>query len=341
MHRPMLVVDNLQTCLRTARGIARPVDGVSFAVDRGETLALVGESGCGKSMTALSLMQLLPEPAGYVAGGRVLFDGEDLLDRSWDEMRSVRGAQIAMIFQEPMTSLNPAYTVGWQVMESARLHGARRRRDAWARAAEALERVGLPEARAVMRQYPHELSGGMRQRAMIAAALVNAPRLLIADEPTTALDATIQAQILQLIRALQRETGIAVLLITHDLEVVARVADRVAVMYAGKIVESGSADLVLGTPRHPYTQGLLGSRPPRARRGVDLITLEGRVPDAVAWPPGCRFAPRCPTRLDRCAEIEPPASAVDGVRACCHLHDPVAAGHAAVVAVEPARAVAA
>ena len=323
MPQPILQVENLRTYLSSPSGLARAVDGVSFTVNKGETLAVVGESGCGKSMTALSIMQLVPEPAGYVEGGRILFEGKDLLDMTWEQMRNVRGKDIAMIFQEPMTSLNGVFTVGWQLSESMELHGTARGDGAWQRGIELLKLVGIPDAAQCMRQYPHELSGGMRQRVMIAIALANDPKLLIADEPTTALDVTIQAQILDLMRDLQKRLGMAMLLITHDLGVVARVAHDVAVMYAGQIVESASAADLFADPQHPYTQGLFASLPTRARRGQDLTTLEGIVPQATKWPVACRFEPRCKYRFGSCATIPPKEHPAGTERPCrCHLYDP-------------------
>jgi oligopeptide/dipeptide ABC transporter ATP-binding protein len=321
VEEPLLQVEELRTYLRSPSGLARAVDGVSFSIARGETLGLVGESGCGKSMTALSIMQLVPEPAGYIASGKILFKGSDLLDRTWEEMREVRGREIGMIFQEPMTSLNPVFTIGNQLVESMVVHGmpspkARRR------AVELLKRVELDEPEKLMRQYPHELSGGMRQRVMIAMALANEPDLLIADEPTTALDVTVQAQILSLIRNLQADTGMSVLLITHDLGIVAEMADHVAVMYAGQIVEYAAVTELFASPCHPYTRGLFQSLPARVRRGQDLATLEGTVPEAEAWPPACRFEPRCPYRWATCATKPPRYLAVDGRRVRCHLYDP-------------------
>jgi oligopeptide/dipeptide ABC transporter ATP-binding protein len=321
---PLLQVDGLKTYFRTPRGPARAVDGVSFALDRGQTLAIVGESGCGKSMTALSILQLVPEPAGYIDGGRILFDGVDLLDYSLNEMRSLRGRELAMIFQEPMTSLNPVLTVGRQLVETMEVHDTARGEKARARSVELLGRVGLEDPSQALRQYPHELSGGMRQRVMIAMALANEPRLLIADEPTTALDVTVQAQILTLIRELQRETGMALLLITHDLGIVSEMADQVAVMYAGQIVETAPTPALFHEPRHPYTQGLFASLPARGRRGQDLTTLEGVVPEATAWPPACRFEPRCPHRWSTCATLAPKylEDAAERRAVRCHLYDP-------------------
>jgi len=320
---PLLRVEDLRTYFRSPRGIVKAVDGVSFAIERGETLAIVGESGCGKSMTALSLLQLVPEPAGYIDGGRIFFEGRDLLDLTWDQMRLVRGDDIAMIFQEPMTSLNPTFTVGYQLVEAMRMHGKFAPEQARNRALDLLARVGLLEPRQTLRQYPHELSGGMRQRVMIAIALSNEPKLLIADEPTTALDVTVQAQILDLIRGIQKEAGLAMLLITHDLGIVSEVADRVAVMYAGHFVEVAPTRHLFARPDHPYTQGLFASLPARNRRGRDLATLEGIVPDPADWPKACRFAPRCPFRWPTCETVAPkyqPAGADRPVR--CHLYDP-------------------
>lgn len=318
---PLLKVENLRTVIRTRRGLARPVDGVSFEVDAGQTLAIVGESGCGKSMTALSLLQLVPEPAGRIEGGHIWFDGRDLLSLTWEEMRPFRGRDIGMIFQEPMTSLNPVMTVGQQIMEAMRVHRTATGKEAHKRAVESLDRVGVRAA--AMRQYPHELSGGMRQRVMIAMALVNRPKFLIADEPTTALDVTVQAQILALIKELQQETKMAVLLITHDLGVVADVADKVAVMYAGQIVESTAAKDLFANPLHPYTRGLFASLPNRAHRGRDLATLEGRVPDSTAWPQGCRFEQRCRYHWEDCVTNAPKFQPPDAPHpARCHLYDP-------------------
>jgi oligopeptide/dipeptide ABC transporter ATP-binding protein len=321
MAHPLLQVENLRTYLQTPGGVARAVDGVSFSVDERETLAIVGESGCGKSMTALSILQLVPEPAGYIEGGRILFRGKDLLDYTWDEMRRLRGRDIAMIFQEPMTSLNPVLTVGQQLVESMRVHGMPLEQ-AKRRAKDLLARVELSDPAQILRQYPHELSGGMRQRVMIAIALSNDPQLLIADEPTTALDVTVQAQILALIRRLQRETGMAVLLITHDLGIVAEMADHVAVMYAGQIVETATTRDLFRDPKHPYTCGLFSSIPARGRRGQDLATLEGTVPEATSWPPACRFEPRCPHRWALCGAKSPAFISIgEGRSARCHLFD--------------------
>ena len=333
MSEPLLQVEDLHTYFATPQGVSRAVDGVSFTINQGETLAIVGESGCGKSITALSILQLVPEPAGYIDTGRILFQGKDLLDLTWDQMRSVRGRDIAMIFQEPMTSLNAVFTVGMQMTEAMKLHGTAHGAQADRRAAELLGYVGLPDPRQTLRQYPHELSGGMRQRVMIAMALANNPKLLIADEPTTALDVTIQAQILDLIKNLQRETGMSVLLITHDLGIVAKVADHVAVMYAGQVVEDAPTRDLFRDPRHPYTRGLFASLPSRTRRGQDLLTLEGIVPAPTNWPPACRFEPRCRRRWDACRTIVPkahPSGTDRPVR--CHIYDPDIPGRPADVA---------
>lgn len=320
---PLLQVDNLCTYFDTPYGVARAVDGVSFSLEAGETLAIVGESGCGKSMTALSILQLVPEPAGYIDKGRILFEDRDLLDLTWEQMRSIRGRDIAMIFQEPMTSLNAVYTVGWQLKEAMTLHRTAMGDAAERRGIELLDRVGLDNPSQAMRQYPHELSGGMRQRVMIAMALANKPKLLIADEPTTALDVTIQAQILDLLRDLQRDTDMAMLLITHDLGIVAKTAQNVAVMYAGQIVENAPTQTLFRDPLHPYTRGLFASLPTRGRRGHDLDTLEGIVPQATNWPDGCRFEPRCKYRWDTCARVMPRSQSVGADRPIrCHLYDP-------------------
>ena len=323
MPEVLLKVEDLRTYFTVPGGPAKAVDGVSLTVERGKTLAIVGESGCGKSMTGLSILQLVPEPAGYIESGRVLFEGKDLLDYTWEQMREVRGKDIAMIFQEPMTSLNPTRVIGWQLIEGMEVHNTARGAEARKRAIESLARVGLSNPDVVMNQYPHELSGGMRQRVMIAMALSNRPKLLIADEPTTALDVTVQAQILALIRELQQETGMSVVLITHDLGIVAEVSDTVAVMYAGQVVESTSTVELFKSPLHPYTQGLFASIPSRSRRGQDLLTLEGIVPPATAWPEGCRFEPRCRHRWGTCRTVAPKAAPKDAawpVR--CHLYDP-------------------
>jgi oligopeptide/dipeptide ABC transporter ATP-binding protein len=323
MSQPLLQVEDLRTYFQTPAGTVRAVDGVSFSVDAGQTLAIVGESGCGKSITALSILQLVPEPAGYIASGRILFEGKDLLDLTWDAMREYRGREIGIIFQEPMTSLNPVYTIGYQLLEAMTVHGSSEA-EARKRAVELLDRVKLENPERILRQYPHELSGGMRQRVMIAMALMNRPKLLIADEPTTALDVTVQAQILELLAELQREMQMAVLLISHDLGIVAEMADHVAVMYAGEVVENAPAGQIYREPKHPYTRGLFASLPSRQQRGRDLVTLEGIVPDPLNWPVGCRFAARCPERFEPCPTVHPELGVVGaaGQRARCLLYEP-------------------
>jgi oligopeptide transport system ATP-binding protein len=304
--RVLLEVEELRTEFVTRAGILRAVDGVSFTVAAGETLALVGESGCGKSATALSLMRLVPSPPGTVGGKAVRFDGVDLLTVSENEMRTLRGKSIAMIFQDPMTSLNPSLTVGLQLTETIRLHLGLGRRAARQRAAELLEMVGIPDAPNRLRDYPHQFSGGMRQRVMIAIALACDPRLILADEITTALDVTIQAQVLELLKKLVRETGTSVLLITHDLGVVAGMADRVNVMYAGRIVESAATEELFARPSMPYTWGLLDSVPRMdTSRSDKLIPIHGAPPDLVNPPAGCRFAPRCRFAREICLTGEP------------------------------------
>ncbi|KAA2235198.1 ABC transporter ATP-binding protein [Salinarimonas soli] len=294
----------------------RAVDGVGFSVHRGRTLGIVGESGCGKSVTSLAVMGLLPK-AGARVSGRVVFDGQDLLAASERTMRDLRGDRLAMIFQEPMTSLNPSYTVGDQIMEVLLRHRSMSRAAARERAIEMLRRVRIPTPEQRFDDYPHRLSGGMRQRVMIAMALACDPGLLIADEPTTALDVTIQAQILELMRGLREETGAAIVLITHDLGVVAEVCDEVVVMYAGQVVERASVGDLFAFPQHPYTVGLLGALPRFDERRDRLSAIEGAVPDMSAPPSGCRFAARCPFRIDRCAELPPLAPVAPGRLSRC------------------------
>ncbi len=300
----VLAVEGLTTEIRRRRGSFTAVDRVSFTVGRGEIVGLVGESGCGKTMTVLSLMRLLPA-AARVTAGRALLHGRDLLSLSEREMRAVRGKDVAMVFQEPMTSLDPSFTIGSQMIETILAHGGGSKADAKARAVELLERVGIPSAAGRLGDYPHQFSGGMRQRVMIATALLLEPKVLIADEPTTALDVTIQAQILDLLARLRDELGMSVILITHNLGVVYEIADRVAVMYAGEVVETGTVAAIFSDPRHPYTQGLLRSMPDLTDPGERLPVILGRVPELTALPPACRFAPRCPNRLARCDEGHP------------------------------------
>jgi peptide/nickel transport system ATP-binding protein len=301
---PLLSVEGLQTHFETGQGVLRAVDGMSFSIERGEVLGLVGESGCGKSVTSLSIMRLVPPP-GRVAAGRVLFEGEDLLAKDAEAMRRVRGARIAMVFQEPMTSLNPVFSIGDQIASAILAHSGAGRREAWTRTVEMLDLVQIPSARQRVRDFPHQLSGGLRQRAVIAMALASGPALLIADEPTTALDVTIQAQILDLLRRLQAERGMAVLLITHDLGVVAELCHRVAVIYGGRIVEMSPVTSLFARPLHPYTRGLLQCLPHPSRFGQPLASIEGVPPDLRQRSAGCRFAPRCSYAVAACRRDEP------------------------------------
>jgi len=324
----LLEVRDLETHFPTRAGLVRAVDRVSFYLDKGELLGLVGESGCGKSITALSLMRLI-SPPGKIVAGEVVFDGEDLLSTSEERMRAIRGDDIAMIFQDPMTSLNPVFTVGEQIAEALRLHRKLSRQDAREAAIAAMQEVAIPDPARRVNDYPHQLSGGMRQRVMIAMALACDPKLLIADEPTTALDVTIQAQILELLNELRRTRDLAVLLISHDLGVIAEVADRVAVMYTGRIVEESSVDELFVRPKHPYTEGLLRSVPKLSEsevgRAERLETIEGIVPSPTALPVGCHFEPRCVHRMPRCREGEIPFYDLDGdARVRCVLYDPAA-----------------
>ena len=316
---PLLQVKDLRTHFYTEEGLVKAVDGVSYDVQEGETLALVGESGCGKSISALSLLKLIPIPPGRIVSGEVLFEGEDLMKLSEDEIRKIRGNRISMVFQEPMTSLNPVLTIGKQMTEALELHLKLNKEAATARAIQLLEMVGVAEAERRIVDYPHQFSGGMRQRVMIAMAMACNPKLLIADEPTTALDVTIQAQVLEVMARLSREFGTAVIIITHNLGVVARYADRVNVMYAGRIIEMASAAAVYADPRHPYTLGLLKSVP-RLDQITDekLIPIEGLPPDLGHLPPGCAFYARCTYRLDKCREEYPPLALVaDNHYAAC------------------------
>jgi len=302
----LLEVKNLETRFYTQDGVVQAVNGISYSLKEGETLGLVGESGCGKSVSVLSLMRLIPEPPGKITGGEVLFEGRDLLKMDMDEIRHVRGNKIAMIFQDPMTSLNPVLTIGRQVTEALELHMGMDKAQARKRAIELLDMVGIPNPAQRIDDYPHQFSGGMRQRVMIAMGLSCNPRILIADEPTTALDVTIQAQIVDLVKRLRDEIGMAIIWITHDLGVVAGLVKRVNVMYAGYIVESGPVKEIYARPRHPYTIGLLGSLPrldesTRTR----LRSIEGLPPDLISPPPGCPFAPRCEHALDRCRQENP------------------------------------
>ncbi|EHS57164.1 ABC transporter ATP-binding protein [Paenibacillus kribbensis] len=308
----LLEVTNLRTEFKTAAGTIRAVDGVDLSVGQGETLGIVGESGCGKSITSLSIMQLLPKGLGKVAAGEVRFNGENMLEFSERKMRSIRGNEMAMIFQEPMTSLNPVFKIGKQIAESARYHHGVSKQKAKAMAVEMLTKVGIPRPEKVAVSYPHELSGGMRQRVMIAMAMICNPKLLIADEPTTALDVTIQAQILDLMRELQRSEGTSILMITHDLGVVAEMCDRVVIMYAGQVVEETDVKTLFKAPKHPYTQSLLASLPQLNSDQERLASIPGQVPNPLDMPKGCRFAPRCQFAKEIClaeapelVEVEP------------------------------------
>jgi peptide/nickel transport system ATP-binding protein len=320
---PLLEVRGLGVEFQTRGGTAHVLEDIQLHIQRGETLGLVGESGCGKSITALALMRLIPQPPGRITSGQILFDGQDLLQLPEAQMRRVRGNRISMIFQEPMTSLNPAYSVGDQITESVRLHQGLNAKDGLARAVEMLEAVGIPDALRRVHEYPHQFSGGMRQRVMIAMALACQPDLLIADEPTTALDVTVQAQIFDLIRDLRERSGTAVLLITHDMGAVAEMTDRVAVMYAGRMVEEGPTDVVLSNPCHPYTQGLIACAPGRSPQshGKPLQEIPGTVPSLLERKGGCTFADRCSQAQPRCRTSLPPSTWVQsGHRVMCWLY---------------------
>jgi peptide/nickel transport system ATP-binding protein len=322
----LLEIKDLVTEFRTEHGTIRAVDQVSFEIPRSKTLGVVGESGCGKSVTALSVMRLVASPPGRIASGKILYDGADLLALPEPKMRAIRGNRIAMIFQEPMTSLNPVFTAGEQVAEAVRLHQKKSKADALAVAVAMFEKVGIPSPAERVHSYPHQLSGGMRQRVMIAMALACTPDLLIADEPTTALDVTIQAQILDLLRQLQRDLGMSIMLITHDLGVVAETADEVVVMYAGRVVERAATTELFASPRHHYTAGLLGSVPSYRPRGEDPATanhrlqeIKGMVPSLLALPVGCKFVDRCPAAQQKCREVEPALEPLGASLVRCHF----------------------
>ena len=320
MPDPLLQIDNLRTYFYTEAGVARAVDGVSLRIDPGETVGIVGESGCGKSVTALSILRLINPPGRIEPGSRMLFEGRDLLQLSESEMRRVRGNRIAMIFQEPMTALNPVFTVGDQIAEVSRVHERASKKAAWSRAVEMLELVGIPAPAERAKEYPHQLSGGMRQRVVIAMSLVMKPALVIADEPTTALDVTIQAQILDLMRDLQQRFGTSILLITHDMGVVAETCSRVIVMYGGEVVEEARVDRIFASPHHPYTEGLLGAMPRVGQETERLQTIPGTVPPPTNWPVGCRFHDRCRYSWDRPEREHPTLFAVGpGHRSRCFL----------------------
>ena len=307
---PLLKIENLSTFFHTEENIVKSVRNVDLTIHKGETLALVGESGCGKSVTALSIMRLIPTPPGRFESGRILFKGQDLLQASEAEIQNIRGNEISMIFQEPMTSLNPIFTIGDQIMEAIRLHQDKTESQARELVLQILRQVAIPSPESRIDQYPHELSGGMKQRVMIAMAIVCRPALLIADEPTTALDVTIQAQILDLLDQLRKETQMAILLITHNLGIVAQYADRVAVMYSGKVVESAPVEELFFSPAHPYTCGLLNSVP-KDSPSTKLETIPGSVPHPAYLPEGCAFHPRCAEKLDKCMKMIPPLESID------------------------------
>ena len=334
-------VSDLRTYCYTGAGTARAVDGVSFTIGAGETLGIVGESGCGKSVTALSILRLIQQPGRIEPGSRIMFEGQDLLQLDDAGIRRVRGNRIAMIFQEPMTALNPVFTVGDQIAEVVRVHTSASRREAWDRAVEMLTMVGIPAPAERARQYPHQLSGGMRQRVLIAMALIMSPALVIADEPTTALDVTIQAQILELLGDLQQRLGTSIAMITHDLGVIAEVASRVLVMYGGEVVEEARVETLFTAPHHPYTEGLLHAMPRVGRRQERLAVIPGNVPPPTAWPTGCRFRDRCAYAWDRCEREHPPLYQIGaGHVSRCHLAEEPERrqGTKASTSVSPARA---
>ncbi len=331
----LLEVKNLKTYFYTDDGIAKAVDNVSYDLDKGETLGLVGESGCGKSVSALSIMRLIPDPPGKIVGGEILFKGEDIVKKTEREMQDMRGNDVAMIFQEPMTSLNPVFTCGFQIDEAVILHQKVSKEEAKKRSIEMLRLVGIPAPEQRYMEYPHQLSGGLRQRVMIAMALSCNPEILIADEPTTALDVTVQAQILELIRKLQDELGMGVIMITHDLGVIAEISKRVAVMYASKVVEYSVADEIFYNPKHPYTLGLLSSIPKLNKGAARLSTIEGNVPAATNYPVGCHFCTRCKyvdsklyTKDSKCWNVEPVLEQIDGTgmmhTVACHYWKEIA-----------------
>jgi len=320
MTAPLLSIRALHTSFYTESGVARAVDGVSFDIGAGETLGIVGESGCGKSVTALSILRLIQPPGRIEMGSVIEFEGKNLVTLDDADIRDIRGNRISMIFQEPMSALNPVFTVGDQVAEVARVHAGMSRRDAWERAVEMLELTGMPDADARARQYPHQLSGGMRQRVLIAMALMMKPALVIADEPTTALDVTIQAQILDLLVDLQKKIGTSILMITHDLGVIAETASRVIVMYAGEVVEQAEVDELFAKPHHPYTEGLMHSMPHIGHDQERLNVIPGTVPAPTEWPSGCRFRERCPYSWDLCESEHPPLYQIgSGHVSRCHL----------------------
>lgn len=325
MERNILEIKNLTTCFFTDDGTVKATDRVSINVGKGQTVCLVGESGSGKSVTSLAVMRLIDYAGGFIQSGNVMFHGQDLAAKDLDEMMQIRGNKIAMIFQDPMSALNPVFTVGDQIAESLMLHQNMSQQDAFKKAIEMLRLVGIPAPEVRVKQYPHEMSGGMCQRVVIAMALACNPEMLIADEPTTALDVTVQAQILDLLRRLQKELGMSILLITHDMGVAAEMADRIAVMYAGTIVEEGTVERIFDEPRHPYTIGLLQSIPGfEGERGGELYTIQGTIPSITQLPTGCRFHPRCPHAIDKCRKEEPILrEVVTGQQVACWLNEDV------------------
>ena len=340
MSQPLLSVEDLRTYFHMGTAVAKSVDGVSFVVNAGETVGIVGESGCGKSVTALSILRLIQPPGRIEPGSRIMFEGKDLVSLDDNGMRQVRGNRISMIFQEPMSALNPVFTVGDQVAEVARVHGVGSRKDAWNRAVEMLTLTGIPSPEERAKQYPHQLSGGMRQRVLIAMALMMNPALVIADEPTTALDVTIQAQILELLVDLQKRLGTSILMITHDLGVIAETASRVLVMYGGEVVEEASVSKLFENAHHPYTEGLMNAMPQITASRERLNVIPGTVPPPTAWPSGCRFRDRCPYSWERCEREHPPLYQIgEHHTSRCHLaEEPERRAHPHLPLVEQAGA---
>ncbi|MBT1278498.1 ABC transporter ATP-binding protein [Thermoanaerobacter sp. CM-CNRG TB177] len=322
MAKNLVEFRNLKTFFYTSEGVVKAVNDVSFSIREGETVCVVGESGCGKSVTALSLMRLIQSPPGKIEGGEIIFDGRDVLKLSETEMRKIRGNEIGMVFQEPMTSLNPVLTIGEQIMEPLMVHKLMNKKEAWNKAVELIKQVGIPRAEQIMTSYPHELSGGMRQRIMIAIALSCDPKLLIADEPTTALDVTIQAQILNLLRKIKQERNMALMLITHDLGIVAEIADYVVVMYAGKVIEEAPVRELFKNPKHPYTRGLLKAKPIIGQRQERLYTIPGQVPNPIGLGDYCYFSDRCEYAMDICRQKIPQLAADEnGHKVACWLYE--------------------
>jgi len=325
VNHNLLEVHNLKTYFFTRNGVVHAVDGVSFTLSRGESLCLVGESGCGKTATVLSILRLIDSPPGRIVGGEVMYHGEDLLSCSGERLRQIRGNRIAMIFQDPQSSLNPVFTVGDQIAEQIKLHSGLKYREALEKARSLMEQVGIPRAGERMKDYPHQFSGGMKQRVMIAAALSCDPEILIADEPTTALDTTIKAQILDIFCDLKQERSMSILFITHDLGTVTGIADRIVVMYGGKVAETGTTLDIFDQPKHPYTQGLLNCLPSLTAQKERLTPIPGMIPSLINPPSGCIFHPRCPKRMPVCDREEPPEVAFSGEHiAVCHLYSPTA-----------------